>query len=200
LVQIHERTMLAVPDTLFNEGYIEADGFRIRYKEAGQGEPLVSLHGAGGMRIYRSHALLAEQYRVIVFEVPGFGQSPANERSQSMPEIALTMAQAVSNLGLERFNLMGNSFGGKLALWLAVQQPERIQALVLVAPAAIRPEGGPPLRRSHQRNGGPGCMRIRNVRRPRHPWTRRLWPSNRSLSAASWDRCVTSRWKAACRA
>jgi pimeloyl-ACP methyl ester carboxylesterase len=144
LVQIHEHTALAVPDALFNEGYIEADGFRIRYKEAGQGEPLVSLHGAGGMRIYRSHALLAEQYRVIVFEVPGFGQSPANERSQSMPELALTMAQAVTNLGLERFNLMGNSFGGKLALWLAVQQPERIQALVLVAPAAIRPEGGLP--------------------------------------------------------
>ena len=143
-MQIHERTALAVPDALFNERYIEADGFRIRYKEAGQGEPLVSLHGAGGMRIYRSHALLAEQYRVIVFEVPGFGQSPANERSQSMPELALTMAQAVTNLGLERFNLMGNSFGGKLALWLAVQQPERIQALVLAAPAAIRPEGGLP--------------------------------------------------------
>ena len=39
---------------------------------------------------------------------------------------------------------MGNSFGGKLALWLAVQQPERVQALILVAPAAIRPEGNVP--------------------------------------------------------
>jgi len=54
------------------------------------------------------------------------------------------MAQAVANLGVERFNLMGNSFGGKLALWLAIQQPERIQALILVAPAAIRPEGARP--------------------------------------------------------
>jgi pimeloyl-ACP methyl ester carboxylesterase len=62
-----------------------------------------------------------------------------------MPELALTMAQAVTNLGIERFNLMGNSFGGKLALWMAVQQPQRIQALVLVAPAAIRPEEGVPL-------------------------------------------------------
>lgn len=137
-------TATAVPDVHFTEAYVAADGFRIRYQEAGQGESLVSLHGAGGMKLYRSHALLAEQYRVIVFEVPGFGQSPANERSQSMPELALTMAQAVTNLGLERFNLMGNSFGGKLALWLAVQQPERMQALVLVAPAAIRPEGAQP--------------------------------------------------------
>jgi pimeloyl-ACP methyl ester carboxylesterase len=61
-----------------------------------------------------------------------------------MPDLAHTMAQAVTNLGIERFNLMGNSFGGKLALWLAVQQPERVQTLILVAPAAIRPEGGQP--------------------------------------------------------
>src|SRR5262245_5238086 len=144
VVQTHEPAAMAVPGALFTEGYVEADGFRIRYREAGQGEPLVSLHGAGGMKLYRSHELLAAQYRVIIFEVPGFGQSPANERSQSMPELALTMAQAVANLGIERFNLMGNSFGGKLALWLAVQQPERVQALILVAPAAIRPEGGGP--------------------------------------------------------
>lgn len=144
MIQTQEPTVTAVPGDLFTEGYIEADGFRIRYREAGQGEPLVSLHGAGGMKLYRSHELLAAQYRVIVFEVPGFGQSPANERSQSMPELADTMAQAVANLGIERFNLMGNSFGGKLALWLAVQQPERMQALILVAPAAIRPEGGLP--------------------------------------------------------
>ncbi len=144
MVQTHEPMATAVSGALFTEGYVEADGFRIRYREAGQGEPLVSLHGAGGMKLYRSHALLAEQYRVIVFEVPGFGHSPANERSQSMPELAHTMAQAVENLGLERCNLMGNSFGGKLALWMAVQQPERMQALILVAPAAIRPAGGLP--------------------------------------------------------
>ena len=144
MAQTDTHMATSVPGALFTEGYVEADGFRIRYREAGQGEPLVSLHGAGGMKLYRSHALLAAQYHVIVFEVPGFGQSPANERSQSMPELARTMAQAVANLGIERFNLMGNSFGGKLALWLAVQQPERVQALILVAPAAIRPEGGGP--------------------------------------------------------
>src|SRR6266508_3474325 len=125
----------------FTEGFVEADGFRIRYAEAGQGEPLVCFHGAGGMRVSRSHELLAEQQRVIVFEAPGFGTSPVNERSSSIQELARTMAQAVANLGVERFNLMGNSFGGRLALWLAIQQPARIQALVLAAPAAIRPEG-----------------------------------------------------------
>ena len=134
----------AVPVAAFEEGFVEADGFRIRYRAAGQGEPLVVLHGGGGMKIYRSHQLLAQQYRVIIFEAPGFGESPANLRSQSMRDLALTMANAVAALGITSFNLMGNSFGGKLALWLAVQQPEMVQALVLVAPAAIRPEGSPP--------------------------------------------------------
>jgi pimeloyl-ACP methyl ester carboxylesterase len=141
MAQIEESTAIAVPDDLFTEGYIAADGFRIRYQEAGHGEPLVCLHGAGGLRLSRAHALLAAYYRVIALEVPGFGHSPANERSQSMPELAHIMTQAVANLGLERYNLMGNSFGGKLALWMAVQQPQGVQALVLVAPAAIRPEG-----------------------------------------------------------
>jgi pimeloyl-ACP methyl ester carboxylesterase len=141
VVQTHEHTTIAIPDGLFTEGYVEADGFRIRYQEAGQGEPLVSLHGAGGLRLSRAHVLLAAQYRVVVFEAPGFGHSPVNNRSQSMPELAHTMAQAMTNLGLPQVNLMGNSFGGTLALWLTVQHPEQIQALILVAPAAIRPEG-----------------------------------------------------------
>src|SRR5947209_19761607 len=61
-----------------------------------------------------------------------------------MPEMAGTMAAAADKLGLDHFNLMATSFGGKTALWLAVQSPERVLALVLASPAAIRPEGGAP--------------------------------------------------------
>jgi pimeloyl-ACP methyl ester carboxylesterase len=125
----------------FTEHFVEADGFRIRYMEAGDVEPLVHFHGAGGLRVSRSHELLAEQYRVILFETPGFGTSPVNDRTATIQELARTMAQAIASLGLDRYNLMGNSFGGRLALWLAVQEPERLQSLVLAAPAAIRPEG-----------------------------------------------------------
>jgi pimeloyl-ACP methyl ester carboxylesterase len=125
----------------FREGFVEADGFRVRYMEAGQGPALVHLHGAGGLRLSPAHDLLARQFRVVAFEMPGFGASPENARTQSMPELAATMAAAADKLGLDKFNLMGTSFGGKTALWLAVGQPERIQALVLESPAAIRPEG-----------------------------------------------------------
>jgi len=126
---------------VFSEGYVEADGFRIRYMEAGQGTPLVHLHGAGGLRLTPAHDLLARRFRVLAFEMPGFGQSPENSRTRSMPELASTMAQAVTGLGLDTFNLLGTSFGGKTALWLALQASERVLALVLEAPAAIRQEG-----------------------------------------------------------
>src|SRR5262249_8076628 len=69
------------------------------------------------------------------------GPSPENNRTQSMPELASTMAQSIEALGLDTFNLMGTSFGAKTALWLALQRPARVLALVLEAPAAIRPEG-----------------------------------------------------------
>jgi pimeloyl-ACP methyl ester carboxylesterase len=52
------------------------------------------------------------------------------------------MAQATTNLGLAPVNLMGNSFGGTLALWWSIQQPAQVQRLVLAAPAAMRPQGG----------------------------------------------------------
>ena len=135
---------MSAPGADFREGYVEADGFRVRYMQAGQGAPLVHLHGAGGLRLTPAHDLLARRFRVVAFEMPGFGLSPENTKTRSMPELASTMARAAQALGLDTFNLMGTSFGGKTALWLAVQAPERVPALVLEAPAAIRPEGTEP--------------------------------------------------------
>jgi pimeloyl-ACP methyl ester carboxylesterase len=117
---------VSAPGADFREGHVEADGFRIRYMQAGQGAPLVHLHGAGGLRLTPAHDLLAQRFRVVAFEMPGFGLSPENTKTRSMPELASTMARAAQALGLDTFNLMGTSFGGKTALWLAVQAPERV--------------------------------------------------------------------------
>jgi pimeloyl-ACP methyl ester carboxylesterase len=147
----------------FREGFVAADGFRIRYWQAGEGPALVHLHGAGGPRLTRAHDLLRREFRVIVFEMPGFGQSAENIRTRSMPELADTMANAAEALGLDRFNLMGTSFGGRTALWLAAQHPERVSGLVLESPAAIRPEGarppaGPPEEMARRLYGRPERM------------------------------------------
>ena len=140
-----EQRAAAAPGKAFRVGTVEADGFRIRYCEAGQGPPLVYLHGAGGLRLSPAHDLLARRYRVIAFEMPGFGQSEENTRTRTMPELATTLTRAADALGLDRFDLMGTSFGGKAALWLAIQSPERVRALILEAPAAIRPAGAGPV-------------------------------------------------------
>lgn len=136
------------PGAAFREGFVEAEGFRIRYMEAGEGPPLVVLHGAGGFSLTRGHDLLSQQFRVIAFEMPGFGRSPENTRSRDVPDLARTLAAAADKLDLDRYNLLGISFGGTTALWLALQQPERIHGVVLAAPAAIgwagRPGAGSP--------------------------------------------------------
>ena len=64
-------------ETAFREGYVDADGFTIRYLQAGEGAPLVHLHGAGGLRLTPAHELLARRYHVVAFEMPGFGNSKA---------------------------------------------------------------------------------------------------------------------------
>lgn len=136
----------AAVGTAFAEGRIEADGFAIRYLEAGEGPVLCCFHGAGGLQLSRSHELLAETHRVVAFELPGFGASPVNDRSGSLRELAGTMGRAIGALGVTSTRLWGTSFGAKLALWLAVDAPGLLEALVLASPAAIRedrplPEG-----------------------------------------------------------
>lgn len=126
----------------FAEGRVAADGFSIRYLEAGRGPVLCCLHGAGGLRLSRAHELLAEDHRVVAFELPGFGESPANDTSRTLAELAGTMRRAIGALQIDQTGLWGTSFGAKLALHLAVQAPELIDALVLASPAAIRPETG----------------------------------------------------------
>ena len=82
----------------FEERFVAADRFRIRYLEAGTGTPLVHLHGAGGMRVSPAHELLASKYRVIAFEMPGFGASAENTRTRDQAELARTMAAATGAL------------------------------------------------------------------------------------------------------
>ena len=113
------------------------------------------LSGTAGLRLTAAHELLSRRFRVIVFEMPGPGESPDHARTTSMPELAAIMARAIRGLGLDTFNLMGTSVAGETALWLALQAPERVLALVLEAPAAIRREGSEPAGSPPGRSSGP---------------------------------------------
>lgn len=129
------------PEAGFTEKFVEADGFDIRYREAGDGPAVVALHGGGGSRISGAHALLSENFRVLAVEAPGFGNSAENTRHRTMFDMADTLHAAIAALGIPAFSIIGNSFGGRLALCMAARSPDPIEALVLVGPAAIR-EGG----------------------------------------------------------
>lgn len=128
----------------FQEAFIEADGFRIRYMVAGEGTPLVHLHGAGGLRLTRAHDLLIEHHRLYVFEMPGFGASAENTRSRSVIDLATTMAAALAQLGIDSCDAMGTSFGARVVLWMAIRHPALVKAIVLEGPGAIRPDGHQP--------------------------------------------------------
>lgn len=131
----------AVP---FDEHRVSVDGFDVRYLTAGDGPTLCFVHGAIGLRLIRAHELLAATHRIVALEIPGFGDSPPNERSRSLRELAGTVRQAIAAIGIDRTSLWGTSFGGKLALWLAADAPDLVDALVLESPAAIRHEAPQP--------------------------------------------------------
>jgi pimeloyl-ACP methyl ester carboxylesterase len=128
-------------NTEFTEGHVEVGGFRIRYLDAGHGSPVVMLHGMGGLMLTKLHNELATKYRVLAFEMPGFGQSPANTASPSVQDLARTMMQAATHLGLNSYALIGTSFGSSVALWQVLQSPQQVDLLVLIAPTAVLPEG-----------------------------------------------------------
>jgi pimeloyl-ACP methyl ester carboxylesterase len=125
------------PGAGFTDHTVEADGFTVRYAQAGTGEALVVLHGAGGLRHSLALDELAGQYRVLAIEMPGFGGQP-NETHQTMAELAQSVAHVIDAIGLDRFHLLGTSFGGAAAAYLAVAHPDRVISLVLEGPAAFR--------------------------------------------------------------
>ncbi|WP_421046111.1 alpha/beta fold hydrolase [Paraburkholderia sp. A1RI-2L] len=121
---------------------VDIDGERIHYAEYGHGDgggaPLVFVHGlCGQMRNFAWLPLeaLAREHRVILIDRPGSGYStrgaltPANIRAQ-----ARTVARFIDALGLEAPVLVGHSLGGAIALAVALDHPESVARLALIAP------------------------------------------------------------------
>lgn len=106
----------------------------------GDGPDVVLIHGSSGNSRDMTFAiapLLAERYRVIVFDRPGLGYSdPLHRHGASIAEQAEVLAEAAHQLGAERPVVMGQSYGGAVALAWAVHHPDRIAALVPVAAAS----------------------------------------------------------------
>src|SRR5262247_4779569 len=100
------------------EDHVEVDGFRVRYWEYGPPRSVGVVVMLEGMTwgLARLRDALVQKYQVIVLELPGFGASPANTRSQSVQELANTMAQASAQVVAKHYTLIGTSFGANVAL------------------------------------------------------------------------------------
>lgn len=129
---------------LYDEGTIVAGDATLRYLQAGEGPTLVWLHGAGGLYLTAGTDQLTERFRLVALELPGFGASEHLDPGSSFDELSEIAAAALDALGLERYLLHGTSFGGAVALHLALNHPERVERLVLESPAAFRPVGWTP--------------------------------------------------------
>ncbi|MFI1913541.1 alpha/beta fold hydrolase [Nocardia sp. NPDC020380] len=147
--------------------WVTVGGHKLRYHEAGAGAPLVLLHGSGaGVSGWANFGgnleVLAQHFRCLVLDQPGFGESGRPEvYEQNYLRIASdAVIGMLDELGIEKAHLLGNSMGGAVATMTALDHPGRADKLVLMAPGGVGvnilgPEPSEGIRRLMQFNVDP---------------------------------------------
>jgi 2-hydroxy-6-oxonona-2,4-dienedioate hydrolase/4,5:9,10-diseco-3-hydroxy-5,9,17-trioxoandrosta-1(10),2-diene-4-oate hydrolase len=136
--------------TTLTEHTVTVAGKPIFVAEAGSGAPVVMLHGGGpgasGVSNYsRNIEDLAEHFRVIVPDMPGYGRSAKGiDQSDPFGYLADMIRGLIDELGLATAHLIGNSYGGAAALRLAMDTPGRVSSLILMGPGGIGTTRGAP--------------------------------------------------------
>lgn len=117
-------------------------GRRVHVIEAGEGSPVVFLHGSGTSSLSALSLLEhLEGVRMIAVDRPGYGLSdPVDVPRKRFREAAVEfLDETVDELGLKSFALAGGSMGGTWALWYALARPERVRRLALLGSAPLLP-------------------------------------------------------------
>jgi len=128
--------------------FVRVGGRRVRYEDEGQGPPVLLLHGIGhSLRNWHRTmpALTGAGFRAVAIDTPGFGYSEAPEGILDEAGTSAFVADFLDTFYLDRVDLVGHSLGGALATVFALHRPERVNRLVLVAPA-VGPDVNPALR------------------------------------------------------
>jgi pimeloyl-ACP methyl ester carboxylesterase len=112
-------------------------GTHVRVQSAGEGPPLLYLHGAGGVSWLPGHTALAERCRLIVPEHPNWGEDELADGLESIDDLVYFYLDFLDALGLERAHLAGHSLGGWLAAEIAVAHPERLWTVTLIDAAGL---------------------------------------------------------------
>jgi pimeloyl-ACP methyl ester carboxylesterase len=116
-------------------GYADVPGGRIYYEAAGQGDPVILIHGGfGDRRMWDAQfAALARGFRVVRYDHRGFGRSTRPTAPYSATQDLLAL---LDHLEIPAAHIVGNSMGGGIALDFAVLHPDRVKKLVVVSSGA----------------------------------------------------------------
>ncbi|MFZ2544863.1 MAG: alpha/beta hydrolase [Candidatus Saccharimonadales bacterium] len=102
----------------------------------GQNKTIIAVHGfRGNHKALTDFASYFEHTTVILFDLPGHGQSSNMRPRHTMQNFARFLSEFINSFQLEQFDLWGHSFGGSIALLYASHHPVRLDKLVLVSPA-----------------------------------------------------------------
>ncbi len=113
------------------------DGADTAVFTAGEGPPLVYLHGGGTATGFDCLLPLAERFRLIVPHHPGFGASADHPTAASLEDYVGHYLELFDRLELGEISLVGHSMGGQIAGLFALRAPDRVRRLVLVAPFGL---------------------------------------------------------------
>jgi pimeloyl-ACP methyl ester carboxylesterase len=140
--------MDAATDTRFEDKFVQAGDFRIRYIEAGEGPVVLLFHGASlgsSADVFRRNLgpLAAGGFRVIAFDFPGFGLSDYTEDGSVALKKKVTIA-FMDALGIDNAAMVGHSQAGNIAVGLAFETPERVTHVVALGTGSLLPplDGG----------------------------------------------------------
>jgi pimeloyl-ACP methyl ester carboxylesterase len=114
----------------------------VRLRRAGEGPPLLFLHGAGGWPPWGSFFdSIAARHDVLLPEHPGFGLSDNPAWIRNVGDVAMYYLDFLDALGGPPVHLVGHSLGGWIAAEIAVRNAARLKSLTLIAPAGVRVKG-----------------------------------------------------------
>jgi pimeloyl-ACP methyl ester carboxylesterase len=123
--------------------FITLQNLRIAHAVAGEGLPLLLLHGWGaniGLVWQLAEKMVAKGYRVYALDLPSFGESQTPDSVWTVFDYANFVLAYLDMQGLERVYLFGHSFGGRLGLILGADYPQRIIKMALADSAGLRPK------------------------------------------------------------
>jgi pimeloyl-ACP methyl ester carboxylesterase len=117
--------------------YIDLSDTRCYFEQLGRGDPLLLIPGLGRTcRLWDAVAEpLAEHFSLIMPDNRGVGRSRGKRTARHLRELAIDLIELLDALAVERAHVLGISFGGVIAQWLAVEHPSRVNRLVLISTA-----------------------------------------------------------------